>query len=301
MKAFPPEDLAKNLSNFGFECEDLPTQRSLGIGWNLRDDTFEFNLDLSRRPITRRGILATVNSLFDPLGFVAPITVRGKLILRDLMSIEKAWDEPVPSEVESKFVSWRDSLSALSKIQIPRRYFSVPVKDLLAVELHIFSDASTLAIAAVAYLVGILPNSREVSFVFGKAKVAPHSGHTIPRLELCGAVLAVEVADCVLRNIGLPVSVTRFYTDSRVVLGYINNQSRRFYTYVANRAQRIRQFSSPQQWSYICTSQNPADIGSRGIQSDQLQHSAWSTGPSKLYKEPEENPEFVPLIDSENV
>lgn len=73
-------------------------------------------------------------------------------------------------------------------------------------------------------------------------------GHTIPRLELCTAVLAVQMSEIILEELDLNVGITRFYTDSQVVLGYIHSQSKRFYKYVENRIERIRKSSTSYQW-----------------------------------------------------
>ena len=73
-----------------------------------------------------------------------------------------------------------------------------------------------------------------------------------------------------------------FYTDSKVVLGYIQNESRRFYVYVANRVQTIRKISSPKQWKYVDTSENPADLSTRCLNAQSLTGSDWLTGPSFL-------------------
>lgn len=88
--------------------EALRVQRSLGTYWSLTSDCFTFKVEPPPRPLTRRGILVMVNTLFDPLGFVAPVTEVGKLILRELMSVERSWDNPVSAETESNFVSWKD-------------------------------------------------------------------------------------------------------------------------------------------------------------------------------------------------
>lgn len=90
-------------------------------------------------------------------------------------------------------------------------------------ELHIFSDASEKAIAAAAYSVGCTDtsnNTETIHLVLGKAKVAPKSGHTIPRLELCAAVLAVEVFKTIHEHLELTFDKVLFFTDSKVVLGY---------------------------------------------------------------------------------
>jgi hypothetical protein len=64
-------------------------------------------------------------------------------------------------------------------------------------ELHVYADASEKSIAAVAYLRPLDKDGNpDLGFVLGKAKVAPTNGHTILRLELCAAVLAVEIAVC---------------------------------------------------------------------------------------------------------
>lgn len=64
--------------------------------------------------------------------------------------------------------------------------------------MHVFCDASTKAVGAVAYLKLTAGNGlSEVGFLLGKARLAPKPDITIPRLELCAAVLAVEVAEMV--------------------------------------------------------------------------------------------------------
>lgn len=108
------------------------------------------------------------------------------------------------------------------------------------VELHVFSDASVKPIAAVAYLKVLEENGMDyVGFVMRKAKLAPMSVHTVPRLELGAAVLAVKIAELVTRELDVKLDDMQFNTDSKVVLGYIHNETRRFYVYVSNRVGRI--------------------------------------------------------------
>ncbi|XP_033729155.1 uncharacterized protein LOC117318258 [Pecten maximus] len=109
-----------------------------------------------------------------------------------------------------------------------------------------------------------------VGFVIGKAKVAPKHRHTVPRLELCAAVLAVQLGQTIEEELSIPSKDMNFYTDSKVVLGYLHNRVRRFYIYVSNRVGRILAFSQPDQWTYIPTNLNPADQGP-SVLKDQVQ------------------------------
>ena len=301
VSAFPPEDRAKGLKDLVLGIDSLPMQRSLGMRWDLNTDTFTFDASEDLKPYTRRGVLSIVNSLFDPVGFLSPVTIQGKVILRSLMQGTVDWDEPLPQENQDMWTTWRKSLSGLNQIQIPRCYSHESLSQASSVELHVFSDASELAIAAVTYLLICFPDgSHSLSFVFGKAKVAPIAGHTIPRLELCAAVLAAELSETVKDAIKLSIQVVKFYTDSRIVLGYIYNKTRRFYTYISNRVAKIHGISTPDQWNFIPTHLNPADDGTRGVLVSELQHSKWLCGPSFLLKS--QDPEFAeshhfPLID----
>lgn len=98
-----------------------------------------------------------------------------------------------------------------------------------------FSDASTVAIAAVAYLRVVEENGHcHVGFIMGKSKLAPKPAHTVPRLELCAAVLAVELAELTTSEMDIELHSVKYYTDIKIVLGYVNNASRRFSVYVSN-------------------------------------------------------------------
>ena len=67
------------------------------------------------------------------------------------------------------------------------------------------------------------------------------------------------------------------------MLGYITNQTRRFYVYVSNRVDRIRKSSSPEQWRYVRTELNPADLATRSVKPNELGNSTWLTGPDFLH------------------
>ena len=250
-QAFPSEDRATELCDLDLNKEIKPVQRSLGVYWDLETDTFTFRVSQESKPFTRRGVLSVINSLFDPLGIASPVVIQGKMLLRSMSTHLKnrqlgEWDELLPDQHHPAWKEWCQSLSSLQDLKIPRCYTTASLTDANRTELHVFWDASIHGIAAVCYLKSTHPDGKiNVSFVFGKAKLAPSHATTIPRLELCAAVLAVEIAKLVIGEHAFKPDSVTYYSDSKVVLGYISNEARRFYVYVSNRVERIRKSSSP--------------------------------------------------------
>lgn len=157
MSAFASDDLAKNLKalkDLDIGNDHLPVQRSLGLNWDLMSDTFTFRATAAKKPYTRRGILSVINSLYDSLGLVAPVTIRGKMILRKIVTDSFDWDSPLPEQYRSEWESQNTELQYLEEVNIHRTYMEHDASLSKAVrrEIHVYSDASEDAIAAVAYL-----------------------------------------------------------------------------------------------------------------------------------------------------
>ena len=81
MMSVPPEDRAKEIKGLDLSIDKLPIERALGLHWCIESDAFKFRIELKDKPCTRRGILATISTIFDPLGLIAPIVLVGKQIL----------------------------------------------------------------------------------------------------------------------------------------------------------------------------------------------------------------------------
>ena len=96
-------------------------------------------------------------------------------------------------------------------------------------------------------------------------------------------MLSTQDVKVIRREFDVDVDEEVDYTDSKVVLGYIQNESRRFYVYVANRVQAIRNVSDSSQWKYIESENNPADLATRYMSPDKLMDSRWMTGPEALW------------------
>ncbi|XP_034052316.1 uncharacterized protein LOC117532859 [Gymnodraco acuticeps] len=170
MKAFPKDDLAKGLKDLDLGADFPPMLRSLGISWDVTTNEFTFQVSRAEKPYTRRGVLSTINSLYDPLGFAAPVSIKGRAQLRELTTEACEWDEPLPEKKLKDWCEWKDYIKDLEHVRIPRTYTAIP----LSRGLCIFCDASKQAIAAVAYIkVTDAEAKSELGFLFGKAKLAP--------------------------------------------------------------------------------------------------------------------------------
>ena len=182
MSALRQEDLAQGLKDLDLDNDNAPLQRSLGLYWDLPTDSFTFRIADEDKPFTRRGLLSTLNSIFDPLGFIAPVIIHGKLILRKLMSNSIDWDEPLPDDSRIGWETWKNSLTSLQNLTIPRMYVPISLSTKPKIELHVFADASEKAISAVSYLRTIQEDgTSRLGFAFEKPKLR-HS-MVIPYLD----------------------------------------------------------------------------------------------------------------------
>ncbi|KAK3718426.1 hypothetical protein QZH41_004009 [Actinostola sp. cb2023] len=287
LEALPTEDRSKDLKDLDLRKDSMPIQRSLGTYWCIESDTFGFRIELRDKPLTRRGILSTISSVYDPLGAVSPIILVGKQILQTLCRHNADWDDPVPEDILSRWEKWRAQLPLLENLKFPRCVkppgFGVPVHT----EIHSFSDASDSGIGQVSYLRSVNEkNEVHVSFLMAKSRVAPLRAISIPRLELTAAVVSVNVASMLKRELDVENTKCLYYTDSEIVMGYINNDARRFHVYVGNRVQHIRDRSTPNMWHHVAGKNNPADEASRGLTTKELMESnRWFDGPTFLWQQ----------------
>lgn len=280
----PLERAATVPLNLGLNA--TPAERALGIQWSLEQDTFNFCVDLQNKPSTRRGILSVIASLYDPLGFVAPFTLSGKCILQELCRRGIGWDDPLPENLSPRWEEWKNGLQKLKEVVIPRCYRPHNFGKSVTTELHHFSDASTVGYGTCSYL-RCKNDKGEVhcSLVMAKARVAPTKLTSIPRLELSAAVVSARLSVMLKNELEMQMDEEFFWTDSQVVLAYINNEARRFHVFVANRVQLIREHTDPNQWYYIDTMQNPADHASRGLLASDISSSNWLSGPKFLWEQ----------------
>ncbi|XP_043211405.1 uncharacterized protein LOC122375894 [Amphibalanus amphitrite] len=284
LKALPVYSLSKSCQAALDEELPLPRERVLGLNWDMEDDTLCIDVTLPCKPATRRGILSSVSTIYDPLGLISPCILAAKNILKRLCVDKYSWDDLIPEDMEREWRLWKEDIELLSTLKIPRCYVTTELGEVERYEVHHFSDASYDGCGQCSYLRTIHKNDKITSMlIMSKARVTPVRAVTIPRLELVGALMSAKVSSFLRNELAIGDYQEYYWTDSRAVLGYIRNETKRFHVFVANRVEDIRQLSEPSQWRYIDSKSNPADLASRGASaSELLTSSLWWHGPSLL-------------------
>lgn len=270
LEAIDVEKRAKEVKELDFDRDSLPVERTLGLQWCAETDTFRFKMAVQERPFTRRGILSVVSSVYDPIGFLAPFTLPVKIMLQNLCKMSYSWDEHIPQNYQLQWVGWLEDLRRIRTFSVPRCFKPKGFGQLTSAQLHNFSDASENGYGTVSYLRLQSDEKIHVTFILGKARVAPLKNVTIPRMELTAAVLAARVDRLLKAELQLELENSIFWTDSTIVLKYIRNETKRFHTFVANRLSAIREATDISQWRYVDTKRNPADEASRGVKVEHL-------------------------------
>ena len=184
-------------------------------------------------------------------------------------------------KISQSFLQWKRGLPVLSQLAIPRGYFPSSVD---SVELHVFGDSSQEIFCAVAFLRGKLSRSQTtvVSFVLGKARVAPMKPLSIPKLELQASLLAARMKDEICKALEISVDRTFLWTDSTTVIQWLHSSEKQS-TFVANRVSEVLELTTVDQWNHVGTADNPADVGTRGLPAEALVNSCWLRGPPFLF------------------
>ena len=273
--------------------------KTLGIEWNATHD--QFRLTVSDHPpietMTKRALVSDVAKTFDVLGWYSPTIVKAKILIQQLWSAKVGWDDPVPEAILKEWLLWRSELHLLSSHHIPRYYY--PKQAIISsVQVHGFSDASEKAYSGVVYIRMSDSNAlTHTSLVMSKTRVAPIKRLTIPRLELCGALLIAQLLSHCKKILEVPMERVFAWTDSTIVLNWIQGNPRRFKVYVGNRVSQIMDLIPPDRWKHVLGEDNPADCAFRGLYpSEVLTHHLWWNGPAWLRCNPLEWP-TQPVIE----
>ncbi|XP_026322793.1 uncharacterized protein LOC113232331 [Hyposmocoma kahamanoa] len=277
------ETIKENTDNKNqFEIKFDKVIKTLGLFWDRVDDKFKFSITLpDDKKFTKRSVLAEVARLFDPFGWLAPTIVKAKIFIQKLWLCTSGWDEPLPTHLKEEWLHFRGQLPQLQKVELNRWIFIDSKVD--RVELHGFADASTAAYAAVIYIKVVRKDEVKVSILESKTKVAPLKQISVPRLELCAAVLVAKLLSEAANILKIPKQNIFAYTDSMVVLAWIEGQPLKWQTFVANRVTEIQNRLDNDRWNHVISDDNPADLASRGIEPKELKNkNIWWNGPKWL-------------------
>ena len=148
MNSIPVAEKTKSFQTASFN--DNINERTLGVKWHVTKDVFTFDT-VKEEDATKRDILKTVASIFDPAGFVAPFLVTGKIFLQELWRLKVDWDDRITKSQDKQWEKQKGELLNLEGVPIPRCHY--PSGNLAKdVKLHLFCDVSESACGAVAYL-----------------------------------------------------------------------------------------------------------------------------------------------------
>ncbi|XP_069138142.1 uncharacterized protein [Argopecten irradians] len=252
----------------------------LGLRWDSNKDTITYVQkpisDVDETLLTKREILSQSSKIFDPLGIISPVTVRGKILMQEIWRRKFDWDEILPEDIRCQWMELSYDLRKVSTTEIPRYYFKDLPEDTesIGTVLHVFVDASKKAYGACAYIT----SGNQSQLVMAKNRVAPLNPVTIPQLELLAAVTGARMAKHILTN--LQCSDVFYWSDSQIVLNWLHS-SKKMKPFIGKRVEEIKDLTQEFTWRYCPTNDNPADLLSRGISATNFGKSTkWINGPS---------------------
>uniref|UniRef100_A0A182NGJ0 CCHC-type domain-containing protein n=1 Tax=Anopheles dirus TaxID=7168 RepID=A0A182NGJ0_9DIPT len=274
------------------------TVKTFGISWKPESDElcFDSNVGVDGATSTMRSILSTIAKMYDPLGLIAPIIVRAKMLIQELWLLKSGWDDPVPHLIYNKWKAIQGDWQSLAEFKT-NRYVLLPDSK---IELHTFVDASEDAYGACIY--ARCKNAKgeaRISLLASKSRVAPLKRLTLPRLELSAAVLAAHLHHRVKKAMQIVPVESFFWSDSTIA-----SPPNTWKTFVANRVAEVQHYSHPRQWRHVPGRSNPADLISRGMSATAFkQNPLWSSGPDWLAHPashwPSSNPKPIDDVDLE--
>ncbi|XP_065087242.1 uncharacterized protein LOC135708976 [Ochlerotatus camptorhynchus] len=263
--------------------------KSLGLHWEPTTDHLRYKIDTpttDNTPLTKRIALSQIARLFDPLGLVGPVITTAKLFMQALWTLKTndgliwGWDQELPTPIKERWLDYMAQLPLLNALRI-ERFILCPKPS--SIQLHFFSDASENAYGACCYIRSSNSTGEtKTALLTAKSKVAPLKQQSIPRLELCGALLAAQLYEKVAASLKLATD-TYFWVDSTIVICWLNSTPSTWTTFVANRVSKIQLATQNCSWNHVAGQQNPADHISRGLPAEDLLHDAlWWKGPQWL-------------------
>ncbi|XP_021959017.1 uncharacterized protein LOC110854896 [Folsomia candida] len=282
------------------------TTTVLGMKWDKSEDKLFCQMPKTLEDdlvVTKRSVLSLVSQIFDPLGILSPALLQPKLMLQESWAMDLEWDEPWNQNQVKKFMEWWEELGELGKIQVPRQAFGPHPPD--KIQLHIFTDASVQAYAAVVFVRVKSGSKVTVQLLMSKSRVSPLDNKkakklTIPRAELLGGLIGSRLGQTIKEALSMEKVECHYWTDSTTVLAWIK-RNENYGTFVGNRVREINKLTRPEQWRHVPGIMNPADLPSRGCSPSALLETKWWEGPRWLYEDEKKWPQQNLKYDEDEV
>ena len=228
------DNLAPPLRTLDLKTEErLPDLKAVGCIWNAEDNVLKIHFSLEKTAkYTKRILLSQLSSHYDPLGYCAPLFLKGRLILQQLAIERKSWDKPKSWHHVKSWNRWLNTLEEWKHLFLPRWYFentcltsTESSESEPEYELNVFSDASNEAYGCFVYLRRTLLQSVRISLVFGKSRVAqkPQQNWPIAKKKFFAAVISAELMAKAIDVLQLPKRQNFFWCESKVVLQWLSN------------------------------------------------------------------------------
>ncbi|UYV78572.1 hypothetical protein LAZ67_16002037 [Cordylochernes scorpioides] len=266
--------------------------KTLGLGWDPKEDSFVYAISdpSNTEEFTKRQMLSFIAKQYDPMGWLAPLMIVGNILIQRLWITGTTWDEPLDDSIKIIWQRFKKDMGYIRITKIPR-WLGASRSD--KVQIHGFCDASGDAYAAAIYLKVLKGDGSRVELVIAKTRLAPIRRMSIPRLELCAAVLLTRLVIQIMPSLEIDIESITCWTDATIVLRWIKTLSRTLPTFVGNRVSEIQACRKIKQWRHVPSKDNPADIAFRGTMSSGLRDSQlWWKGPTWLAASPELWPEM---------
>ncbi|XP_075160296.1 uncharacterized protein LOC142233297 [Haematobia irritans] len=202
--------------------------------------------------------------------------------MQQLWLDEIEWDEFLKPLSLIRWKSFIQKYVDIDNISIPRWIRYCPDSE---IEFHGFCDSSELAYAAVLYSRVKFGGEIHTNLLVSKSRIAPIKKLSLPRLELCGALLLAELISVFLPQLDVSNRPLYLWSDSTIVLSWLKKSPHTWTTFVANRVAKIQE-KVCDCWRHVSTFDNPADLATRGVTPSELkENNLWWSGPSWLKDE----------------
>ena len=182
---------------------------------------------MNRRKLAKRVILSIISSIYVPLGCTSPFVLERKQLLQSLCHQDMQWDETDDEELEKQWIKWEMKLKYIESLQIPRRLKQPAFGRITEINIHHFSEASEHGDGQYS-CINFVNNDGMIhcSLLMGKLRRPPKKFLPIPRLELTAAVLYVNVACLLRKELQIDGFKERLWIDSQIVLAHIRSNSK---------------------------------------------------------------------------